>query len=125
MEKIKVGGMVYDVEFKELDSTDGVQLGWCDYAKSKIEINNHNVSEQKQKQTVIHEMTHAIMHESGVGFGDDEERVVNHIGLILHQVLRDNDFSWLRENNKRVTETVFASGKEYLLNENNELVEVD
>ena len=96
LDKIKVGGMDYEVVFKELDSTDGVQLGWCDYAKSKIEINNHNVSEQKQKQTVIHELTHAIMHEAGVGFGDDEERVVNHIGLVLHQVLKDNDFSWLR-----------------------------
>ena len=97
LDKVKVGGICYNIEFKELESTDGgVQLGWCDYAKSKIEINNHNVSEQKQKQTVIHEMTHAIMHEAGVGFGDDEERVVNHIGLILHQVLQDNDFSWLR-----------------------------
>ena len=97
LDKVKIGGICYDIEFKELESTDGgVQLGWCDYAKSKLEINNHNVSEQKQKQTIIHELTHAIMHESGLDLGDDEERVVNHIGLILHQVLRDNDFSWLK-----------------------------
>ena len=98
IDKLKVGGMIYEVVFKELEADDGgVQLGWCDYAKSKLEINNHNVSEPKQKQTVIHELTHAIIHEAGVGFGDDEERVVNHIGLILHQVLRDNDFGWVRE----------------------------
>ena len=96
LDKIKVGGMVYDVEFKELDSTDGVQLGWCDYAKSKIEINNHNVSEQKQEQTIIHEMTHAIIHEAGLDLGDDEEDVVNRVGLVLHQVLKDNDFNWLK-----------------------------
>ena len=96
LDKIKVGGIAYDVEFKELDSTDGVQLGWCDYAKSKIEINNHNVSEQKQKQTVIHELTHAIMHEAGLDLGDDEEDVVNKVGLVLHQVLKDNDFNWLK-----------------------------
>lgn len=101
--KIKVGGMDYEEVFKELDSTDGVQLGWCDYAKSKIEINNHNVSEQKQKQTVIHEMTHAILHEAGVELGDDEERIVNHIGLVLHQVLKDNDFGWLHRDNKPLT----------------------
>ena len=96
LDKIKVGGIAYDVEFKELDSTDGVQLGWCDYAKSKIEINNHNVSEQKQEQTIIHEMTHAIIHEAGLDLGDDEEDVVNKVGLVLHQVLKDNDFNWLK-----------------------------
>lgn len=98
IDKLKVGGMTYDVEFMELEADGGgIQLGWCNYAQSKLEINNHNVSERKQKQTVIHELTHAIMHEAGVGFGDDEERVVNHVGLILHQVLRDNDFGWVRE----------------------------
>ena len=96
LDKIKVGGIAYDVEFKELDSTDGVQLGWCDYAKSKIEINNHNVSEQKQEQTIINEMTHAIIHEAGLDLGDDEEDVVNKVGLVLHQVLKDNDFNWLK-----------------------------
>lgn len=96
IDKLKVGGIVYDVEFKELDAESGVQLGWCNYVKSKFEINNHNVSVQKQEQTIIHEMTHAIIHESGLGFGDDEERIVNHISLTLHQVLKDNDFSWLR-----------------------------
>lgn len=125
IDKIKVGGIVYDVEFKELDAENGIQLGWCNYVKSKFEINNHNISEQKQEQTIIHEMTHAIIHEAGLDFGDDEESIVNHISLVLHQVLKDNDFSWLREDNKRVTETIFASDKEYLLNENNELVEVD
>ena len=125
LDKIKIGGIVYDVELKELEVEQGVQLGWCEYAKSKIEINNHNVSDRKQEQAIIHEMTHAIIHEAGLDFGEDEESIVNHISLMLHQVLKDNDFGWLREDNKRVTETVFASGKEYLLNENNELVEVD
>ena len=124
IDKIKVGGIIYDVEFKELDAESVVQLGWCNYAKSKFEINNHNVSVQKQEQTIIHEMTHAIIHEAGLGFGDDEERIVNHISLVLHQVLKDNDFSWLREGDE-VTHTVTAGGKKYLMNENNELVEVD
>lgn len=98
LDKLKVGGMIYDVKFMELEADDdGVQLGWCDYARSAIEVNNHNVSVRKQKQTIIHEMTHAIMHEAGVGFGDDEERVVTHVGQILHQVLMDNDFGWVRE----------------------------
>lgn len=94
--KIKVGGIVYDVEFKELDAENGIQLGWCDYAKCKIEINNHNISDQKQEQTIVHEMTHAIIHEAGLDFDDDEEDIVNRIGLVLYQVLKVNDFSWLK-----------------------------
>lgn len=35
------------------------------------------------------------------------------------------DVSVTYGDDERVTETVFASGKEYLLNENGELVEVD
>lgn len=97
VKSIIVGGIVYDVEFKELDSEEGIQLGWCNYAKTKLEINNHNINEQKQKQTVIHEMTHAIIHEAGLGFGEDEERVVNHIGLVLYQVLKDNNFDWVKD----------------------------
>ena len=103
IDKIKVGGICYDVEFKELDSMDGIQLGWCEYAKSKIEINNHNISIQKQEQTIIHEMTHAIIHEAGLDFGEDEESIVNHISLTLHQVLKDNDFGWLQRNDKPLT----------------------
>ena len=96
MERIKVGGIVYKVEYKELEADEGIQLGWCKKSQSLIEINNHNVCEQLQEQTIIHEMTHAIFNESGLDLGDDEEDVVNRIGLVLHQVLKDNDFSWLK-----------------------------
>ena len=96
LETVKVGAIKYEVVLDELEGDDGVQLGWCRYDKCKIEINNHrNINIQKQHQTFVHELTHAIMHEAGLGFGDDEERVVNHIGLVLYQVLKDNDFSWL------------------------------
>lgn len=95
VDKIIVGGIEYAVEFKELECDGGVQLGYCRIPIATLEINNHNISEQIQKQTIIHEMTHAIMHEAGVDLGDDEERVVNHMSLVLYQVLKDNDFSWI------------------------------
>lgn len=97
MDSIKIGGIDYAIVRKELKHDDGVQLGWCKYVEATIEINNHDVNEQKQTQTIIHEMTHAIIHEAGLGFGDDDERVTNHLALILHQVLKDNDFSWVRD----------------------------
>lgn len=123
IEKLKVGGLTYDIEFKELEADEGVQLGWCKRTQTLIEVNNHNISEQLQNQTLIHEMTHAILFEAGLEL-ENEEDAVNRIGLVLHQVLKDNDFSWLREDND-VTHTVIAGGKKYLVNSNNELVEVD
>ena len=105
IESIKVAGITYDVEFKELEIDEGMQLGWCKFAESKIEINNHKVSEQKQKQTLIHEMTHAIFNEAGIEL-EDEENIVNKVGIVLHQVLKDNDFSFLQD---KKTITIYTS----------------
>lgn len=105
LKKIKVGGIYYDIEYKELLSESDTQLGWCRYDKARIEINN-TVNEQVQEQTLIHELTHAIVHEAGI---DDEidENNINKIGLILHQVLQDNDFSFIGKD--KVTENVYSS----------------
>ena len=95
LDKIKVGGLIYDVEFKELEADEGVQLGWCKRTQTLIEVNNHNISKQLQQQTLIHEITHAILFEAGLEL-ENEEDAVNRIALVLHQVLKDNDFGWLR-----------------------------
>lgn len=105
LDKVKVGGITYDVEYKELEVDDeGVQLGWCKKTETLIEINNHNISEQLQEQTLIHEIMHAVFVGAGL---EDEEDTVNRVSLVLHQVLKDNDFSWLRD--KEVETEVFAS----------------
>ncbi len=122
LDKIKVGGIVYDVEFKELEADQGVQLGWCKRAQTLIEVNNHNISKQLQQQTLIHEMTHAILFEAGLEL-ENEEDAVNRIALVLHQVLKDNDFGWLREGSE-ITQTVIAGGKTYLMDEKGKLVEL-
>jgi hypothetical protein len=105
IKKIKVGGIYYDVEYKELVSESNAQLGWCRYDKARIEINN-TVNEQVQEQTLIHELTHAMFNEAGIDI-ENEEDVVNKLGLILHQVLQDNDFSFIGEN--EVIEEIYAA----------------
>lgn len=95
VEQMKIGGMVYDIEFKELEADEGVQLGWCKRTQALLEINNHNINEQLQRQTLIHEMTHAIFYEAGLDL-ENEEDIVNRVALVLYQVLKDNDFSWLK-----------------------------
>lgn len=108
IKKIKVGGIYYDVEYKELLSESDVQLGWCRYDKARIEINN-TVNKQVQEQTLIHELTHAIVREAGIDDEVDEDNI-NKIGLILHQVLKDNDFSFIREN-EDIEEIYTTDGK--------------
>lgn len=96
MKKVKVGGITYKVKLEELVCYEGVNLGMCEKAKALITVNNHNVDEQVQKQTLIHEMTHAIIEEAGLEFGDDNETITNQFALVLYQVLKDNDFSWIK-----------------------------
>lgn len=123
LDKVKVGAITYDVTVKDnLESYDGNRnlWGYCNYEQSQIDIIS-SVSVQKKKQIFTHELTHAILHEAG--FEDQTEDQANRIGLILNQVLQDNDFSWMRED--EVTHTIVAGGKKYKVNEHGELEDVD
>lgn len=105
LESIKVGGITYKVELKDLstrnDEASGKQLGWCVYDEDKIEI-NEKLTQPRIEQTLIHELVHAIMYEAGL---EQDEDMVNRIGLVLHQVLKDNDFGWLQEKEYKEIKT--------------------
>lgn len=98
MKKIKVGGIVYDVELKEVVeiNQDRNYYGSCDYKSAKIEIAN-TINEQRQEQTLIHEVMHAVFDEAGISL-ENEEDIVNRLSLVWYQVLKDNDFSYLNKN---------------------------
>lgn len=105
---IKVGGIKYGVvvtdkfDMNENEKREYLRQGiepdsltkWgeVEYQESEIRIWS-GLSEQKKEQTIIHEMLHAIQHEAGIDEQNEDE--VNRVALILHQVLKDNDFSWL------------------------------
>ncbi len=88
--KIKVCGMTYILKiqehFKAYDD-DRNLWGYCDYEKQTIYI-RESLSEQKKKQVLIHELTHAILHEAG--YKEQDEDLVNRFSIILHQVVIDN-----------------------------------
>lgn len=99
LEKIKVGGIDYDVSVKDLshsDSPELIRMGNHYEADMKIEISDR-LPKQKRDQTFIHEMLHAVVCESGAVI-ENEEDVVNQMSLVLYQVLRDNDLSFIKEN---------------------------
>ncbi|MDG3141407.1 ImmA/IrrE family metallo-endopeptidase [Streptococcus suis] len=90
MNSIKVAGMVYTVIVTEYfkDADDDRNLwGLCDYEQQIIYIRK-SLSDQKKRQVLIHELTHAIMHEAG--YKEQDEELVERFSLILHQVLNDN-----------------------------------
>lgn len=99
LEKVKVGGIDYDVSVKDLSSFDqpnSFMMGKHHEMNTSIEISD-KLSKQKRDQTFIHELLHAVVCESGLEL-DDEETVVNQMGLVLYQILKDNDFSFIRDS---------------------------
>lgn len=98
MEKAKIGGMTYTIvekDYVELDEDKNL-TGMCDRHALEIELLK-NLPKQRKDQTLIHEIMHAVVTEAGLEF-DDEEDVVNRLSIVLHQVLVDNDFSFMRED---------------------------
>lgn len=87
---IKVGGLTYEVVAKEHFSSndnDRNLWGYCDYEKLVITI-RESLTEEKKRQVLIHELTHAIFLEAG--FIEQDEDMINRVSLVLFQVLKDN-----------------------------------
>ncbi len=91
--KINIGGVKYAVYLKknliEPDSHQHV-WGYTDYEKSAIYIEN-KLSEQHIKQTLIHELVHAMLWETGAVDSYNDEKIVNPLGNMLYAVLHLNN----------------------------------
>lgn len=90
---IKVGGVVYDVVEKPFIDIGGDRnyQGCTRYPHTSIEI-LADLSDERKNEVICHELTHAIFYEAG--YEEQEEDVINRIGKVIHQVMRDNDFEF-------------------------------
>ncbi|MDQ0221699.1 ImmA/IrrE family metallo-endopeptidase [Streptococcus moroccensis] len=90
MKTIKVCGLNYTVvikeHFKAYDDERNL-WGYCDYEQQIIYI-RESLSEERKKQVLIHELTHAILQEAG--YKEQDEELVTRFSIILHQVLSEN-----------------------------------
>ena len=93
MDKVKIGGIVYPIEIVNDFQGETGDWGQTNFKKSKITIDS-NLDKQRENQTLVHEIVHGLFYEAGI---EDDEDKVNRLGLVLHQVLTDNDFSFLRQ----------------------------
>lgn len=88
---VQVGAVNYDVVTKPFIDIDGERnyQGSCDYLNTQIEL-VEDMSDERKEDTFFHELTHAIFYEAG--FEEQDEDVINRVGKVLHQVIKDNDF---------------------------------
>ncbi|MDD9312657.1 ImmA/IrrE family metallo-endopeptidase [Cytobacillus firmus] len=86
--KVKVAGIDYVVNQVGEISNNPFQMGEIIYQKSLIQI-KHGMSEDKKEQTLVHELLHACFNEAG--FEDQDEDMINRVGIVLYQVLKDNN----------------------------------
>jgi len=98
---IKVAGNYYTVEVSPQVVAVTGNWGLCQYGDNTIKVAD-GLCENRQHDVLVHEMTHAIMYEAG--FDDHEEELVNRVAKVLYQVLRDNDFEFLREEDEGESE---------------------
>lgn len=82
--------MTYDIEQVEYVEINGNKnyMGKCDYLNTKIEIVK-TLSDERKDDVLVHELVHAIFDEAG--FDNHDEDMVNRLGKVLCQVLKDND----------------------------------
>jgi len=87
MKRIKVGGVHYEVrEVPELMRKYNL-FGQVTYSDAVIEV-ERELPEERKEQVIIHELVHAMLFEAGIE--EQDEDLVNRLGKVLHQVLRDN-----------------------------------
>lgn len=97
-EEVRVGSVFYKVELTDIPiSFNGRQcLGVCDKDIHTIQLDSTLQDDQGLMQTFYHELAHAMMFERGIDLQamglsyDDFEKVIDGMGMMMHQVLLDN-----------------------------------
>jgi predicted metallopeptidase len=83
---------IVEKEFVEIAGSRNYQ-GACDYHTTTIEV-LQELPFNRKNEVIIHELLHAIFNEAGYNEQDEEE--ITRVGRVLYQVLKNNDFSFLK-----------------------------
>ncbi|WP_445506805.1 ImmA/IrrE family metallo-endopeptidase [Niallia sp. 03190] len=89
--KLKVAGIEYEVKEVPNMEEDYNQLGQIFYTRGIIKLDSQ-LSKERKEQCLIHELTHAIFFEAG--YEEQDEDMINRVGIVLYQVLKDNNLSF-------------------------------
>lgn len=85
---VKIFGQKYKITYNH---TEEGSYGWTDSANNTISI-RHRLQEDKLVRVLMHEITHAILHESPLSDRKrfNHEEVCDIVGFHIVDVLRDN-----------------------------------
>lgn len=100
---VNVLGKTYTIRFVKKARMDSEEeYGICDFSKTEILV-NRDFGKDHQKDTVIHEIVHAIDEDLDLGFS---EKQVRNLGCALYQVFKANPKlrRWLFTNRRRAQE---------------------
>lgn len=82
---------------KDLFEGTNKVLGFSDYANSVIKLES-NQDKQNKLQTLVHEITHIILWNTGYDDLNANEQLIVAFGNVLYQVLKDNNLSEIVES---------------------------
>lgn len=115
---IRVGTADYSVEEVANLMQKHDLFGQVSYHDGIIEL-EPTLCNDRKKNVIIHELIHACLFEAG--YDEQDEEQVRRLGNVLTQVLRDNDFGFMRESAHVFTsddeDVEYKSLKEALLDE--------
>lgn len=91
--KVKIGGIVYDIEQTEHRSEgENILLGEISYSTGKIYL-NETIRHDILAQTFFHEVVHGCLYAMGSKLNDNE-KFVEGISQQLYQVMVDNGWTF-------------------------------
>lgn len=86
---VKIAGIIYKVEeVEDLAAIQGI-IGRLLEDKAIISLEK-SLSKERKEQVFVHEVLHGIFREAG--YNSQDEDLINRVAIVLHQVLKDNDF---------------------------------
>lgn len=95
--KIKIGPFIYEVIYSDGVSKEGNVFGSTHNDQQIIYLQKSGIKRQKQEQTFVHELLHAIHFVNGIIYRFDskeslpsEEDVCREDSVLLYQIIRDN-----------------------------------
>ena len=87
-DKVKIGGMVYDVVVEDFVGDNTMTEGEIDYSELTIKLKRSILQkEQYAKLVFLHEIVHGVFEHCGI---EQNENVVNRISRGLFSVIEDN-----------------------------------
>ena len=86
---VKVLSQEYVIKRVDVIDKDASILGMIDHIENAIYIKN-NLTPEKEKVTLIHEILHAIFEQLGFDDEHDNEHLIKCLSTALYQVLQGN-----------------------------------